>query len=109
MNLSVIPRINEQNKITLKVHPMLEEITGYTGEAEAPQPITSRREVETTVMVDDGETVVIGGLIKETENKNVEKIWLLGDIPLLGYLFRHIRTQREKTDLLIFITTKIVK
>jgi type II secretory pathway component GspD/PulD (secretin) len=109
MNLTVVPRINEENKITLQVHPMLEEIVGYTGEAAAPQPITSRREIETTVMVEDGQTVVIGGLIKETENKIEDKIWLLGDIPVLGYLFKHVSTKKEKTDLLIFITTKILK
>ncbi|RMF61065.1 MAG: type II secretion system protein GspD, partial [Calditrichaeota bacterium] len=64
--------------------------------------------VQTTVSVKDGETVVIGGLIKENETKNVDKVWLLGDIPLLGYLFRHTSTKKEKTDLLIFITTKIM-
>ncbi len=109
MNLSVVPRINEGKTITLEVHPMLEEITGYTGETAAPQPITSRREVQTTVMLEDGETVVIGGLIKETENKIVDKVWMLGDIPLLGYLFKHVSTKKEKSDLLIFITTKIIE
>jgi len=108
MNLIVIPRINEEGKITLKVHPILEEIIGFTGPPDTPQPITSKREVQTTVTVNDGETVVIGGLIKENATKNVEKIWLLGDIPLLGYLFRHTSTKKEKTDLLIFITTKII-
>lgn len=106
MELEVIPQIGDEDLITLKVHPMLEEIIGYTGSAEAPQPITSRREVKTTVIVKDGETVVIGGLVKATENKTVNKVWLLGDIPLLGYLFRHTSIIKEKKDLLIFITTK---
>lgn len=109
MNLEVIPRINTGGQITLQVHPILEEIIGFTGPSDTPQPITSKREVETTVAVDDGQTVVIGGLIKENSSKNVEKIWLLGDIPLLGYLFRHTTTKKEKSDLLIFITTKIVE
>lgn len=108
LNLEVIPRINRDRQITLTVHPILEEIIGFTGPPDAPQPITSKREVETTVTVQDGETVVIGGLIKETENKTVEKVWLLGDIPLLGYLFRHTTTKKQKTDLLIFITPKII-
>ncbi len=108
MDLEVIPRINEGGIITLQVHPILEEIIGFTGPSDTPQPITSKREVQTTVTVRDGETVVIGGLIKENSTKNVEKIWLLGDIPLLGYLFRHTSTKKEKTDLLIFITTKIM-
>ncbi len=109
MYLEVIPRINEGNVITLVVHPVLEEIVGYTGPSDFPQPITSKREVSTEVRVCEGQTVVIGGLIKESNNKVVEKIWLLGDIPLLGYLFRHTTVRKEKTDLLIFITPKIIK
>ncbi len=108
MFMEVLPRVNEQNVISLEVHPRLEEIIGYTGTSEYPQPITSRREVATQVTVKNGETVAIGGLIKETENKNVEKVWLLGDIPLLGYLFRHTTTKKEKSDLLIFITPTIL-
>jgi hypothetical protein len=108
INLEVIPRINEGKKITLNVHPVLEEIIDYIGPADYPQPVTSKREVKTTVMVNSGETVVIGGLIKEMETKSVEKVWLLGDIPLLGYLFRHTIIKKEKKDLTIFITTRIM-
>lgn len=108
INLEVIPRINEGKKITLNVHPVLEEIIDYIGPADYPQPVTSKREVKTTVMVNSGETVVIGGLIKEMETKSVEKVWLLGDIPLLGYLFRHTVIKKEKKDLTIFITTRIM-
>jgi general secretion pathway protein D len=107
MRLEVIPHIGSSNDITLDLHPILEEIIGYTGPAEAQQPITSKREVKTTVLIKDGETVVIGGLIKETETENIKKVWLLGDIPLLGYLFKHSVTVKQRSDLLIFITTKI--
>jgi len=109
MYLEVIPRINEDDVITLIVHPRLEEIIGYTGPSDYPQPITSKREVTTQVTVRQGETAAIGGLIKESQKKTVQKLWLLGDIPLLGYLFRHMVTRKEKTDLLIFITPKILK
>jgi len=107
MTLEVIPHIGLNGDITLDVHPILEEIIGYTGTADAPQPITSKREVKSTVMVKDGETLVIGGLIKETQSENISKVWLLGDIPILGYLFKHSTIKKEKSDLLIFITTKI--
>jgi len=100
--------INENDLITLDVHPMLEEIIGFTGPADLQQPITSKREVQTTVTVKDGETLVLGGLIKETNTKAVEKVWLLGDIPLIKYLFSTTSTKKEKTDLLIFITPKIM-
>jgi type IV pilus secretin PilQ/predicted competence protein len=108
LNLDVIPRINENDLITLDVHPMLEEIIGFTGPADLQQPITSKREVQTTVTVKDGETLVLGGLIKETNTKAVEKVWLLGDIPIIKYLFSTTSTKKEKTDLLIFITPKIM-
>ncbi len=107
MTLEVTPHIGLNNDITLDIHPILEEIIGYTGSSDAPQPITSKREVKSTVILKDGQTLVIGGLIKETENKNVSKIWLLGDIPILGYLFSHTSIKKQKSDLYIFITTKI--
>lgn len=108
MLLEVTPVIGDSGQITLDVHPILEEIVGYTGLAEAPQPITSKREVKTTVLVKDGETVVIGGLLKDSKTESTSKVWLLGDIPLIGYLFRHVSIINEKKDLLIFITTKIM-
>jgi len=109
IDLVVIPQINADNKITLDIHPTLEEIIGYTGSSDAPQPITSKREVNTTVTVENGQTLVLGGLIKETRNKTTEKIWLLGDIPILGYLFQNTITKKEKSDLYIFITPKIIQ
>ncbi len=109
MNLEVIPVVGKDNKISLKIHPVLQEIIGYTGEAKAPQPIISVREVETSVVINDGETVAIGGLVKETKNEIEDKIWLLGDIPILGYLFKHKTIKKEKKDLLIFITSKILE
>ena len=109
IDLEVIPQIGRDNKITMQVHPIMEEIIGYTGSEEAPQPITSKREVNAIVTVNNEQTLVLGGLIKETEIEEVEKVWLLGDIPLLGYLFRSTTTRNEKSDLLIFITPKIVE
>ena len=108
MYMEVIPKIGTDNRITLDVNPRLEEIIGYAGDSEFPQPIISRREVKTFVTVNSGETIAIGGLLKEADQKVVDKLWLLGDIPLLGYFFRHTTTKKEKTDLLIFITPKIL-
>ncbi len=109
MKLEVIPIIGDDNKITLKIHPVMQEIIGYVGPPEAPQPIVSVREVNTSVVINDGETVAIGGLVKETKNEQEEKIWLLGSIPILGYLFKHKTVTKEKNDLLIFITSKILE
>ena len=108
MYLEVVPRIGKNGELTLKVHPILEEIIGYAGSSDFPQPIISRREVETSVEVKDSMTVVLGGLIKENTVETVDKVWLLGDIPLLKFFFRHKKQTRQKTNLLIFLTPKII-
>ncbi len=107
--LEVIPRIEPGNKINLIVHPIIEEIIGYIGPGDYPQPITSVREVQTTVSVAPGETVVLGGMVKDNKTVIENKIWLLGDIPLLGELFTSRTEEVQKTDLLIFITPKILE
>ncbi|NOX88120.1 MAG: hypothetical protein GXO77_03775 [Calditrichaeota bacterium] len=109
MSLEVIPVVGDDNRISLKIHPVMQEIIGYVGPAEAPQPIISIREVRTSVVINDGETVAIGGLVKETTSEQEERIWLLGRIPILGYLFKHKTIKKEKSDLLIFITSKILE
>ncbi|MCP4584284.1 MAG: AMIN domain-containing protein [candidate division Zixibacteria bacterium] len=107
--LNVVPKINEPGRITLSCQPTVEEITGWVGPTNNQQPITTKRSVETEVVVTNGETVVIGGLYKESKIENESKLWLLGDIPILGYLFKTKNTTTNKTDLMIFITPEIVE
>ncbi|MCP4633929.1 MAG: AMIN domain-containing protein [candidate division Zixibacteria bacterium] len=109
ITLSVTPNINEEGRITLVCEPTVEEITGWVGPANNQQPITTKRTVQTEVLVTEGETVVIGGLYKEGNIKNDSKIWLLGDIPILGHLFKSSNTKKNKTDLMIFITPQLVR
>jgi type II secretory pathway component GspD/PulD (secretin) len=109
VKLEVIPRMEPDNKINLTVHPSIEEIVGYTGPGDYPQPITSIREVQTSVSVTPEETVVIGGLVKDNKSTISKKVWLLGYIPLLGELFTNRTEEVKKTDLLIFITPKLLK
>ena len=71
-------------------------------------PTIAKREVTTTVTVPDKATVIISGLIREDAIKTVYKIPLLGDIPLLGILFRSTSNQKQRTNLLIFVTPHIV-
>lgn len=109
ITLAVTPRQNEGDFITLDVEPVVEEITGFTGPADNQRPITSKRTVRTTVRVKNNETVVIGGLVRETDISTKNKVFLLGDIPLLGALFTHHKISKEKTDLLIFITPRLLE
>lgn len=108
VKLEVTPRVEPGNKINLTVHPMIEEIVGYVGPGDYPQPITSIREVQTIVSVISDETVVLGGMVKDNETTIENKVWLLGDIPLLGELFKSTTSEIQKKDLLIFITPKLI-
>ncbi len=109
IELVVTPWVNEDERVTVRVHPRVEEITGWTGPPDQQQPITSKREVETELTVASGETIAMGGLVKENELETVKKTWLLGDIPILGHLFRHTSVQRTKTNLVIFITPRLLE
>lgn len=109
ITLAVTPRLNEGNVITLEVEPEVEEITGFTGPPENQRPITSTRNVRTTVRVQNNETVVIGGLVRETDLSTKSKLFLLGDIPLLGALFTHHKVEKQKTELMIFITPRLIE
>jgi len=71
--------------------------------------VTTKRSAKTSVVVKDTDSVVIGGLIQTREEENVNKIPLLGDIPLLGYLFKTKSTNRTKTNLMILLTPRIVR
>ncbi len=104
--LLVRPRINGDGKITMRVHPVVSTITSIDANG---IPQTSSREAETTVMLQDGETVVIGGLIRDEVTKTVQEVPLLSKLPLVGELFRQHSTNHIHSDILVFITPHIVK
>jgi len=108
ITLEVTPVVNDDGYITLSCKPTVEEITGWVGQADNQQPITSKRSVRTEVIVKNGETLVIGGLMKENTITRVDGVWLLSDIPLIGELFKHRTKQSTKTDLMILITPSIL-
>lgn len=108
ISLRVTPHVGEDETITLSVNPVIEEIIGEVKAGSNSAPITSRREVTTVVNLASDETMVIGGLIKENTIETVSKVWMLGDVPLIGNLFRHKEMNKEQTDLLIFITPRLL-
>jgi type IV pilus assembly protein PilQ len=115
VNLEVTPQVSPDGRIKLKLKPEVSSIDRWLKiEGEDVRPVTSTRVAETEVQIKDGQTVVIGGLIKNTEATRISKIPILGDIPLLGLLFtrKEISSESvptEQTDLLIFITATIIK
>ena len=104
--MDVLPRLNAYNAISLAINASVQAIVGYTGEND--RPIISNRETNTNVRVKNGETLLIGGMIFETEEEKVNKVPLLGDLPLIKSLFRYSSTQKEQKELLIFITPTII-
>ena len=87
--------------------PEISEIVEYRGQFNE-RPVTSTRSATTQVVVRHGETLMIGGLIKEVDLQIVRKVPILGDVPLLGLLFRHKTVQKQKVDLMIFVTPRLL-
>ena len=104
--LNITPHINEENFIRLKIS---QQVTKLTSTSTTTTPTTLKRTAKTTVVVKDKETIVIAGLIGDSTTASTWKIPLLGDIPLLGWLFKSRSTSREKTNLYVFVTPYIVR
>jgi general secretion pathway protein D len=104
--LNITPHINEENFIRLKIS---QQVTKVTSASNSPTPTTLKRTAKTTVVVKDNETIVIGGLVGDSTEADTYKVPLLGDIPILGWLFKTHSTSREKTNLYIFLTPHIVR
>ena len=106
IKLSVTPHINTGNRITMDVHP---EVSDLAAQATVQGGIIINTTMaDTRVMVNDGETAVIGGLIRSNESTVKRGIPILMDVPLLGNLFRSTSTTKQKRELLIFVTPKIL-
>ncbi|HIT03407.1 MAG TPA: type II secretion system secretin GspD [Candidatus Caccocola faecipullorum] len=104
--LTVTPHIRSGNLVALEIEQRIEELQTTTNNA---TPITSKREVKTSVLVANGQTVVIGGLIKEAEKELKNRVPFFSYIPLIGNLFKSTEKQREKVDLMIFLTPYIIE
>ncbi len=107
VKLSITPQINEGNSMLLNISQEISSIAQSA--AGAVDLITNERTIETTVIVDDGEILVLGGLLEDTLRESDQRVPVLGRIPLLGNLFRSRKTDKIKTNLLIFIRTKILR
>ncbi len=106
LTLRIKPQINEGDAIKLDV---VQEVSTIAPSTAAVDIITNKRSITTKVMVDDGQIVVLGGLIQEDLIETEQKVPGLGDIPILGWLFRYQRTTKVKTNLMVFIHPTIMK
>ena len=107
VKLAITPQINEGDSMVLNISQEISSIAQSAGDA--VDLITNQRIVETTVIVDDGEILVLGGLLEDTLLESTQAVPVLGKIPLLGALFRSQQTTKRKTNLMIFIRAEIMR
>ena len=107
--LNVTPHINPEGLVILDVAPEISQITAQTVPISAGvnAPIIAKRAAESRVGIKNGQTVVIGGLMEDRKTDSVTKVPFLGDIPILGEVFRRTQTTKSKTELLIFLTPHV--
>jgi type II secretory pathway component GspD/PulD (secretin) len=109
VQLSVTPRINDEKFINVMVKPEISSISGwYDGAPQVGTPIIRKSLAETTVMVKDGVTIIIGGMISDQRYASTASVPLLGGIPLIGKLFRYDSVSSQNTETIVFLTPRIV-
>ncbi len=106
LTLRITPQVNEGDTIKLDV---VQELSQLLGSSIGTQPITTKRSIKTSIMVEDGQMIALGGLIEEKLVETEDKVPLLGDIPVLGWLFKSQSTSTEKTNFMLFLSPKILK
>lgn len=106
IKLKVVPQINEGNSVRLDIEQEVSNVLGANGAVDVR---FAKRQLNTSVMVEDGKMLVLGGLIDERALESESKVPFLGDIPILGYLFKSTSTQVEKKNLMVFIKPTIIR
>jgi type IV pilus assembly protein PilQ len=114
LSLEIIPQITPDNKIILNLKATEDSKgeninVGTAGSATTTIPAIDTQAVQSNVLLNNNETIVLGGVYKETKGRSVDRIPFLGSIPVVGALFRHSHVEDEKNELLIFITPKIIE
>ena len=105
IKLKVTPQINEGDAVQLTIEQEVSSVSGAT----SVDISINKRQIKTTVIVDDGGTIVLGGLIDEDVQESVSKVPLLGDIPIIGNLFKSTSTSKRKRNLMVFLKPTIVR
>ncbi|RTL29955.1 MAG: type II secretion system protein GspD, partial [Rhodocyclaceae bacterium] len=108
LTLKVKPQISEGGTVRLQIYQEASAIIASTASA-TNGPSTTKRSIESTVLVDDGAVIALGGLVEDTYNGGVEKVPVLGDLPYVGSLFRYTTRSRGKTNLIVFLRPVILR
>jgi len=108
ITLNVKPRLSSNNKVSLEVETIIEDVLPGSG-ASADRPTTTKRSVKTNAIVNHGETIILGGLIKTSKGKSSTRVPILGDIPIIGRLFTSQGEAQSKINVVIYLTPYILK
>jgi len=108
LKLTVTPHITTSKFITMEIDQKIDDLAGTTPQGDFQLPIISKREAKTSVTVEDGQTIIIGGIMKDTTTKTTRKVPILGDIPLIGNLFRDDEKTTSRSELMVFLTPHVV-
>jgi len=108
--LQVTPQISPDGTVTMQVTQQANELLGFQNLGNTVQaPTVAQRYAQATIRVADGQTVILGGIISDSTSRSVSKVPVLGDLPLIGNLFRHTTVSKKKSELLVFLTPKVVR
>jgi len=107
LTLKVTPQINEGNAINLSIDQSIDSLSAST--SNAVDLVTTKRSIKTSILIEDGQMIVLGGLIKDDIKDTTNKVPLLGDIPVLGWLFTSKSSTKEKTNLMVFLRPTIIR
>ncbi len=106
VKLKFTPQVNKNRMVMLNLFQEVKSITST--DSNSGNPIIGKKDIKTFVRVQDGQTIVIGGLVSNDRRTDMKKVPILGDLPLIGYLFRRQGTTNKRTNLMVFITPHIV-
>ena len=109
ITLRVTPQVSEAGAVKLKIFQEVSSVTRDKALVQSADIITNKRSLESTVLVDSGQIVVLGGLIQDDQQSSIDKVPLLGDIPYLGALFRYESRNRRRTNLMVFLRPVVLK
>jgi len=109
LTLRVTPQVAEGGAVKLKVFQEVSSVVPTSSTVRSADLITNKRSIENTVLVDDGQTVVIGGLISDDTKNGDSRVPIIGDIPVIGNLFKYQTRSREKTNLMVFLRPLVIR
>ena len=109
LTLRVTPQVSEAGAVKLKIFQEVSNVTRDKALVQSADIITNKRSLESTVLVDDGQIVVLGGLIQDDQQASLDKVPFLGDIPIIGSLFKYETRNRKRTNLMVFLRPVVLK